>query len=84
MAICVDDKFNKSFKSYLGEDAVYNFVNNMIEESKHCTDIMKNKELVMTKKGNEDFENSTKWWKCNHVYVEGDVKVRSQCHHWKM
>ena len=48
---CVDDKFSKPFKSYSGEDAVHNFINNMIEESKYCTDIMRkhfNKELEMT------------------------------------
>ena len=42
----------KSFKTYLGEDAVYNFINSMIEESKYCSDGMKkyfNKKLVMTK-----------------------------------
>ena len=35
----------------------------MIEESKYCSDVMKehfNKEIVMTKKDDEDFENSTK------------------------
>ena len=35
----------------------------MIEESKYCNDVMKKhfkKELVMTKKDNEDFENSNK------------------------
>ena len=36
-----DDKFSKSFKSCLGEDATYNFVDSMIEEVKYCTDIMK-------------------------------------------
>ena len=25
--VCVDDKFSKTFKSYLGEDVVYNFIN---------------------------------------------------------
>ena len=35
--ICADDKFSKSFKTYLGEDAVYNFINNMIKESKYCS-----------------------------------------------
>ena len=33
----------------------------MIEESKYCSEMMKkpfNKELVMTKKDNEDFKNS--------------------------
>ena len=38
---CVDDQFSKPFKSYLGEDTVYNFINNMIEESTYCSDIMK-------------------------------------------
>ena len=57
---CVDDKFSKSFKIYLGEDGVWNFINNMIEESKYCTDVMKklfNKDLMMTKEDNEDFKN---------------------------
>ena len=61
--MCVDDKFGKPFKSYLGEDAVYDFINSMIEQSKYCSEVMKkhlNKELVMTKNDNEDFKNSTK------------------------
>ena len=52
----VDDKFSKSFKTYLGEDAVYNFIENMIEESKYCSGVMKkhfNKQSVMTKGDNE-------------------------------
>ena len=36
--VCVNDKFSKSFKSYLDEDAVYNFINSMIKESKYCTE----------------------------------------------
>ena len=39
--VCVDDKFSKPFKSFLGEDAVYNFISSMIEESKFCNDMMK-------------------------------------------
>ena len=60
--VCVDDEFSKTFKSYLGGDAVYKFISSMIEESKYCSDVMTkhfNKELVMTKEDNEDFENST-------------------------
>ena len=59
----VNDKFSKPFKTYLGKDAVYNFINSMIEESKYCSEVMKkhfNKELVMTKEDNEDFKKSTK------------------------
>ena len=58
--VCVDDKFSKPFKSYLGKDTVYNLISSMIEKSKYCSDVMKNhfnKEPMMAKKYNEDFEN---------------------------
>ena len=61
----------------------------MIEESKYCSDVMNkhfDKESVMTKEINEDFENSSKYWTCDNVYVKGDniyvkhdVKIRD---HW--
>ena len=56
----VDDKFSKHFKSYLDKDALYNFISSMIKETKYSSDVMKKhfvKNLVMTKKDNEDFEN---------------------------
>ena len=36
--VCVDYKFSKSFKTYLGKDPVYNFIG----ESKCCSEVMKN------------------------------------------
>ena len=60
--VCVDDKFSKPFKTYLGEDAVDNFINSMIEESEFCSNMKEkrfNKELMMTIKGNENFKNSS-------------------------
>ena len=33
--VCVDDNFQKSFKSYLGENLVYNIINSILEESKY-------------------------------------------------
>ena len=39
-----------------------------------------NKKLLMTKKDNEDFKNSTKCWIYDNAYVDGDVKVRDHCH----
>ena len=56
----------------------------MIEESKYCRELIKkkqfNKELVLTKEENEDFENSTKCWICDKIYVDKNVKVRDHCH----
>ena len=54
----------------------------MIEESKYCIDIMKkyfNKELVMTKEDDENFENSSKCWICDNGYVDDEVKARDHC-----
>ena len=62
--VCPNDKFSKPFKSYLGKDFVYNFISSFIEESKYCSDAMNkhfNKNLVMTKKENENYEKSTKY-----------------------
>ena len=43
-----------------------------------------NKELVMAKKDNKDFENSTKCWTCDNAYVHGDVtgKYRGSGHRY--
>ena len=38
---CVDDKFSKRFKSYVGEDTLYNFISCMIKKSKYYSDVMK-------------------------------------------
>ena len=57
--VCVDDKFSKLFKKYIGKDAVYNFVNNMIEESKYCSDVIK-KELWITKEDNDNLKLNLK------------------------
>ena len=57
--VCVNDKLSVP----LGEDAVYNFVNSMLKESKNSCDVIRkyfNKGLVTIKKDKENFENSTK------------------------
>ena len=41
---------------------------------------MFNKELLMTKKGNWDFENSNKCWVYDNNYIDNDAKVRDHCH----
>ena len=41
--VCVDDKFSKDFKTYLEQDAEDNFINNMVEESKYRSNVIKKK-----------------------------------------
>ena len=39
--VCVKGKFSQPFKTYLGKDALYNFINSKIAKSKYCSDVMK-------------------------------------------
>ena len=74
--VCVDDKFSKAFKPYIGKDAVYNPLNNMIKQSKYCSQVMKksfNKELVMT---NEDKETLQTLLNIGSVCMYGYMYIR--------
>ena len=33
---------SKLFKTYVAEDAVYNFINSIIEENEYCSEVIKN------------------------------------------
>ena len=81
--VCVDDRFSKPFKTYLGKNPVENFINYMTEQSKYCNQVMKNhfrKEFVMTIEDNGGFKNSTRDWICDNDYTDNDVKLRDHCH----
>ena len=39
-----------------------------------------NRELVMNKEDEVHFKSSNKSWICDNAYVDGDFKVRDQCH----
>ena len=64
----------------MGEDAVYNFFSSMVDESKYCSDMTKKcleKQLVMTKKDNEESNKCCIW---DNDYIFYNVKVRDLCH----
>ena len=71
-----DDKFRKSFKLYLGENLVSNFINHVIEENKYSIDFIK-KVLI---KNLQWLKKNSKFWICHTVRVEADVKIRDHCH----
>ena len=80
---CYDDKYTKPEQIYRGENAVYQFMENMLEEVKYCKNIMKkrfNKPLRMTKENEEKFEKATTCHICDKKYTEKDIRVRDHCH----
>ena len=56
--VCIDDKFTKSNIIYRGENAVYEFIEAILEEYKYCKKIINkhfNKNLIMTKEEEDLF-----------------------------
>ena len=80
---CYDDKYSKPVETYRGPDAVYWLIKNILEEEKYCKKIKKehfNKDMIMTRKDIESFQNSDRCHICNKTYEEGERKVRDHCH----
>ena len=81
--VCVHDNYSNYFKSYLGEDGVYNFIMVWLKKVNIVLAWWRNiftKKLVMTEEGDEYFGNSPKCWICDNIYADGDVKTKIHCH----
>ena len=80
---CYDDKYSKPIQSYRGENAVYKFMEKMLEEVEYCKAVIKkqfNKPLVMTENDEMCFKLMDKCHICNKEYTDKDVRVRDHCH----
>ena len=80
---CYDHKYSRPVQIYRGENAVYKFMENMLEEVNWCKSKMKkhfNKPLEMTKENETDFQKATKCHICDIKYTDKDIRVRDHCH----
>ena len=80
---CYDDKYSKPVQIYRGENAVYKFMENMLEEVNWCKQTMEeqfNKPLEMTEENETDFQKATKCHICDQQYQDKDIRVRDHCH----
>ena len=78
-----DDKYSKSIQMYRGENAVYKFMEKMLEEVEYCKAVIKkqfNKPLVMTKDDEQHFITMDGCHICGEKYTDKDVHVRNHCH----
>ena len=81
LLVCVDDIFSKLSKSYLGEVAVCNFINSMVEKTNYCSEVMKehfNKKHV--KKMMKILGTLLRVVSVMMLNVDGDGKVRGSEH----
>ena len=66
---------------YRGEDCMDKFVEKINEVREGIVNRMKEvKEMIMTEKDKEDFENATNCFICGNVFKPEDKKVRDHCH----
>ena len=79
----VVNKYSKPVQIHRGENAVYKFMENMLEEVNWCKSKMKkhfNKPLKMTKEDEKDFQKAIKCHICDQQYTDKDIRVRDHCH----
>ena len=82
LVCCYDDKYSKPIQTYRGENAVYGFMEKMLEEVEYCKDIIKkhsNEPLVMTKDDKKQFERVDECYICGENYTEKDMRVKDHC-----
>ena len=80
---CYDNEYTKPVQIHRGENAVFKFMENMLEEVNWCKSIINkhfNKPLIMTKKNKRDFKKATKCYICDKPYNNNDIRVRDHCH----
>ena len=80
---CYDDKFSKPNKLYRGENAVYKFLEAMLEEVDYCEKTKNehfNQPMDLTNKDKENFQAATKCHICKKDFSEEDKRVRDHCH----
>ena len=80
---CYDDKYSKYTRIYRGENAVYKFMEKMLEEVEYCKTVIKkrfNKPLVMTEDDEQHFKTMDGCHICGEKHTDKDVRVRDHCH----
>ena len=77
-----DDKYSKPVQIYRGENAVYKFMEKMLEVEwcKKMKDKYSNKDMTLTKHDELNFKKTDKCHICNKKYSEKDIRVSNHCH----
>ena len=83
LVCCYDDQYSKPVQIYRGENAVYKFLEKMLDEVKYCKNTMKtcfNKPLKMTQDDENEFQKAEACHICDKAYTIKDIRVRDHCH----
>ena len=80
---CVYNKFSKKVVLCRGKNAVYRFIEAILNEYDYCRKLIKKhfeKNLIMSVEEEERFQLSNSCWICDKLFDVGDDNVRDHCH----
>ena len=80
---CYRERYSKPIQTYRGENAVYKFMEKMLEEVDYCKAVIKkhsNKPLIMTEDDEQSFRTMDGCHICGKKYTDKDVRFRDHCH----
>ena len=81
---CYRERYSKPIQTYRGENAIYKFMEKMLEEVEYCKAVIKkrfNKPLVMTEDDEQCFRTMDGCHSFAEKYTDKDVCVRPLPHH---
>ena len=81
--VCINERFTEPLVVFRGENAAYVFIKAILNEYEYCKKIMKkhfNKNLIMSKKEEEEFQLSNTCLICEKLNDGDDEKVGDHCH----
>ena len=76
---CYRERYSKPIQTYRGENAVYKFMEKMLQEVEYCKTVIKkhfNKPLVMTEDDEQRFRTMDVCHICGEKYTDKDMHVR--------
>ena len=82
LVCCYRERHSKPIQMYRGENAVYKFMEKMLEEVEYCKAVVKerfNKPLVMTEDDEQHFRTMDRCHICGNKYTDKDMRVRDHC-----
>ena len=83
LVCCYDNKFSKPVHLYRGKNAVYKFLEAMLDEVNYCEKTKKehfNQPMNLTSDEENSFTLATECHICKQSFMEGNLKVRDHCH----
>ena len=75
--VSVNDRFVKPNFVFRGENRTYEFIKSILKEYEHCKKVMKkhfNKNLIITKEEEDQYQSSNTCWICKKLIDDDDER----------